>query len=707
MQYEAQIARLLEAALGGESLGLSKTAEELETWIERPKDTKLGDLAFPCFRLAKELRKAPPAIAQMLKAELSGADLSSAGFSDVVVAGPYLNFFLSRAELAAELVPRILDGSFLERRASVGEKVMVEYSQPNTHKAFHVGHIRNAALGDSAARILDWMGFDVVPVNYIGDEGTHVAKCLWHLREHFQGEMPTENRGEFLGEQYSQATEMLDLGSLTLAPLPGVQAARVTSVGEHPKNPKWLVASVELDGEEFSVVVGAGGFEVGDLVPYAKPGMRVGGKEVGVVERAGVTSTGMLLSPKELGISDDHNSIAVLPAGTELGAEVAETYRIQGMLPEGQSVLAEFKRRSREVSEVLQALESGSGEVYDLWKLTFQWSMDEFYRIYDWLDCRFDHYFFESELGEPSKALVREFQKTGVFIESQGAVGAQLEEYELGFCVLIKSDGTALYATRDLALAQRKFDEFKIDRSLYVVDSSQSLHFQQVFKCLDLMGYKQAAQCQHLAYGQVVLPDGKMSSRKGNVVLFSELEERLLSKINDSFLSRFEGEWSADELKEAAHAIAMGTMRYGMLNQLHNSKIIFDLDEWSAQTGNTGPYLMYAYARTRSVLREVGAIDETLVDWSLLSHSTEADVLGWLADYHRIAGRAAEALLPQILCTYLYELARKFSRMYESCSVLRAETPALKATRMQLIDATGRVIQHGLSLLGIRSIERM
>ena len=707
MQHEAQIAELLAQALGSDALGLTKSADELQAWIERPKDPKMGDLAFPCFRLSKELRKAPPQIAAALREELDGALLEQAGVSEVVVAGPYLNFFLARDQLAASVVPAILSGDYLARRATRDEKVMVEYSQPNTHKAFHVGHIRCASLGDSVSRMLQWEGFDVVPVNYIGDEGTHVAKCLWHLREHFHGDLPEANRGEFLGVQYAQANELLDLATMTRAPLPGVRAAKVLAVKVHPENPKWLVADVEIDGSSVRVVVGAAGFAVGDLVPYAAAGMRIAGKEVGVVERGGVCSTGMLLSEKELGLSDNNDVIVVLPEGAAEGDQVAELYRIEGVLPEGQSVLEEHARRNKQVSEILQAVESGSGETYDLWKTTFDWSMDEFYRIYEWLDCRFDHYFYESELGEPSKALVREHQASGLFIESEGAVGADLSKHDLGFCVLIKSDGTALYATRDLALAKRKFEEYGIDRSLYVVDSAQSLHFQQVFKCLELMGYEQAAKCQHLAYGQVVLPDGKMSSRKGNMILFSQLEERLLTKVRAEFLEKYVGDWPAEEIADAAHWIAMATMRYGMLNQIHNSKIVFDLDEWSAQTGNTGPYLMYAYARTRSILKQVGEVDAGLVDWALLTHPHEADVLGWLADYHRTLERASDGLLPQILCHYIYELARKFSRMYKECSVLHAESDALRATRLQLIDATGRVIQHGLSLLGIRTIERM
>ena len=708
MQYDAQIAALLAQTLAGDAFGnLELNPDDLAAWIERPKDTKMGDLAFPCFRLAKQLRKAPPQIAASLRDALSADALRDAGIADAVAAGPYLNFFVARAELAGSIVPDILDGTFLARRDAKSDKVMVEYSQPNTHKAFHVGHLRNASLGDSITRLLEWIGHEVVPVNYIGDEGTHVAKCLWHLRTRAEGEPPQEHRGEFLGEQYAKATELLSLDTLTRAPIPGVRAARVIEVAPHPTKGDWLVAQVETSDGARTVVVGAGGFAASDLVAYAAPGMRVAGKDVGVVDRKGVSSSGMILSEAELGISDDNETIATLPASASVGDQVAEVYRRDGVLAPDVPVLEEFERRSRGVSEVLQAIESGSGEIWKQWKQTKDWSMQEFHRIYDWLGARFDHWFFESELGEESKAIVREHQASGVFIESEGAVGADLSAHKLGFCVLIKRDGTALYATRDLALARRKFDEFGIDRSLYIVDDAQTLHFQQVFQCLELMGYEQAAKCRHLGYAQVVLPDGKMSSRKGNVILFSQLENRLLAKIHGEFLEKYRGEWPDAEIEQAGHRIALATMRYGMLNQVHNSKIVFDLDEWSSRSGNTGPYMLYAYARTRSIIRQVGEVEQTDVDWTLLTHDLEAELLGELAEYPRTVERAADQLLPQIVCSYAYELSRRFSRWYKECSVLHADSDALKATRLQLVDATGRVIQHALSLLGIPTIERM
>jgi arginyl-tRNA synthetase len=296
-----------------------------------------------------------------------------------------------------------------------------------------------------------------------------------------------------------------------------------------------------------------------------------------------------------------------------------------------------------------------------------------------------------------------------VFVESQGAVGADLSKFGLGFCLLIKRDGTALYATRDLALAQRKFEEFKIDRSIYVVDAAQTLHFQQVFKCLELMGYKQVEKCYHCSYAQVILPDGKMSSRKGNVILMSSLKDQLYSKINSEFLDKYIGEWPDEERIEAARRIALATMRYGMLNLENNSLVVFDMNEWTAKTGNTGPYMMYAYARTRSILRELGNGFEDLTNarWDLLTDETEADVLRWINEYHGVLEAAGRRYSPHMVCSFVYELAKRFSRMYQNCSVLRAETPELQRARAGLVRATGLVIQHALSMLGIETVERM
>ncbi|MCB0332630.1 MAG: arginine--tRNA ligase [Bdellovibrionales bacterium] len=710
MKYRNEIASYLIDSLS--QLGTEFTLEEVTRMLEVPKDPKLGNWAFPCFPLAKQLKKAPPLIAQELSERLASQIEHSENIASVTPTGPYLNFSLNKSALASDLLPLILSGEYLAKRASQEDKVMIEYSQPNTHKAFHVGHTRNATLGDTLARIFDWQGHEVVPVNYLGDEGTHVARCLWYFLNHFQGSVPETNRGEFLGELYVQSTELLDLGEYTEAPFPGVTAAKVLSSSPHPEEPSWNVVEVETVQGVKTVITAAAISGVGTLVPWAQPGVRIAGRSVGTVERKGIQSEGMLCSLSELTLGDDNDHVAELPEATLIGTEVAEIFVKKDTLPEGAtSPLELIAQRETEVGKVLLQLETQAPEIQKLFAETKEWSMNELYAAYKWLDCRFDRYFFESQFGESGKELVREYQAKGIFVEDDGAIGADLSDIGLGFCLLIKRNGTALYATRDLALAKIKFQDFGIDRSLYVVDAAQTLHFQQVFACLERMGFEQAKKCYHLSYAQVVRPDGKMSSRKGNVILFSQLTKRLLDKITTEFLDKYRGEWSDDEIKETAYRLSLATIRYGMMNQDNNSQIVFDLDEWTSRTGNTGPYLMYAYARTRSILRERGFHDPKehtqLFDWSLLDHETETNLLLQLNTYHDTLKRAYETYSPSMICTYIYDLSKKTNKMYQECSVLRAESKELSYTRAALIDAVGRVLQHGLSLLGIKTVERM
>jgi len=705
MEQRQELAKIIQQALSGKEFSLEKKLDEISKLLETPKDSKLGDWAFPCFTLAKDLKKAPQAIAPELAETLQKEENQL--ISKIEAVGPYLNIFLSKAHLAQDLIPSILDGSYLSIRDKQADKIMVEYSQQNTHKAFHVGHIRCAALGDTVIRILEWIGHEVVASNYIGDEGSHVAGCLWYLKNHYSGPIPENNRGEFLGELYTKATAMLDLSLVTKVPNPGLKCATVISLKEHPQEKKWRVVTIDVDGNQKVVVCAGSGFQEEDLVAYASPGMRLGKIAVDNRDKKGINSEGMICSERELGLSEDNQKIAVMPEGAVSGAEVADVYRIHKALPPVPSIVEEYKKRKDEVSQVLQAVESGATEIKELWEKTKKWSMEDFYQVYDWLNCRFDHFFYESQFGESGKKLVRKFQTKGIFAESEGAIGVDLKEDNLGFCVLIKRDGTALYSTRDLALAKKKFEEFGIDRSIYVVDVRQSLHFQQVFKCLDLMNYKQASKCHHLSYGYVERPDGTMSSRKGNVILFSQLQERLLGKINSDFLNKYRDEWPAEEIDTAAYRIALATMRFGMLKHDNNSNIVFDLDKWSSVSGDTGPYMMYACARIKSILGGAGKLDHSKADWSLLSHETELDLILHLSTYHSTVFQAAEKYSPLLICSYVYELSRKFSKMYKQCSVIHADSEELKITRACLVSAVGAVIEHGLSLLGIHTVERM
>jgi len=715
VDYRNQIGALLAEVHA--SIGLARTPEDLSAQIEIPKDSALGDFAFPCFGLARELRKAPVQIAKDLLEPVSRRVAQSDVLAAVEAAGPYLNFRLDRTLQIAGLIPRILDGSFLCARPPTGERVMIEYSQPNTHKVFHVGHTRNVALGDALIRLSRWAGHDVVAANYIGDVGTHIAKCLWYFRDFFQrggGQVPVTNRGEFLGSLYTEADRLLDLSTLTRAPHLNVVTARVLEMEPHPKEPGWQVVRVDPGGgEEKQVVCGGTGFAEGDLVAYARVGAKIGKRRVDVLDKQGVRSEGLICSEAEISTGTDQNRIHVFDpafAPAEPGAPgvpIVDLFPREGALEAGRSVSEEYRLRQQGVRDVLSGLERGDPELTALWRETRQWSLDEFDAIYEWLEVGFDHVFYESEVGEEGKRIVLEELEKGHLTRSDGAVGADLSAFKLPFFLLLKSDGTGLYSTKDLALAREKFERFGIQRSVYVVDVSQELHFQQVFKTLELFGYEQARNCHHLAYGMVVLPDGKMSSRKGNVIAFSELRERLIRRVREKHLDELAGEWSEEQISEAARKVAIATIKYGMLNQDQRKNIVFDLEDWTDMAGNTGPYLMMAYTRTRSILREIDGYDLDRVDWSCLTHEREAELVRALMRFPEVLLEAARGYQPQLVCVYLYALSKDFSRFYHDCSVKHAGDEALRTARAALVDATGRVIGKGLELLGIRTAERM
>lgn len=687
-------------------------ADEIAKSIQVPKELKNGDLTWPCFALAKTLKKAPPAIAQELAAAIA-TDPRGVAIREIVAAGGYLNAFVDKAAGFARTIPAILDGSSLAPRARRNERVMIEYSQPNTHKVFHVGHTRNVSLGDSLVRLSRFAGCEVVASNYIGDVGTHIAKCLWYFTQVFGGDrskVPETNRGAFLGEMYAEADKLLDLSAMTATPHPGVVTAKVLTKSPHPRPPEgatWNVVSVDLGGTTRQVVCGGHSYEVGDVVAYAKPGVRLGKRRIEVADRGGVSSEGMICGESEISLSEDAQKIAVLRADAPLGVEIAEIHRFDGTVPPGESVLGIWQARNDAVRRVLQDLEKGEPTITALWTETRQWSLDEFHAVYDWLEAPFDHFFYESEVGDEGKDIVLAEYAKGRLVKSEGAIGADLTDVKLPFFMLLKSDGTGLYSTKDIALAKHKFDQFKIDRSVYVVDVSQSLHFQQVFATLKKLGYPQAEKCHHLAYGMVVLPDGKMSSRKGNVVPFSTLKDQLVAYIRREYLDSQLGELSEAEIAETARRVVIATIKYGMLNQDNAKNIVFDLKEWTAPTGNTGPYLLYAYARTRSVLRELGGYDLATADWSALGNDAESELLKTLGRFDKVVADAADSYLPQLLCIYLYDLARDISRLWHDSPIMKAETPGLRVARAALADAAGRVLGKGLELLGIKTVDRM
>jgi arginyl-tRNA synthetase len=378
-------------------------------------------------------------------------------------------------------------------------------------------------------------------------------------------------------------------------------------------------------------------------------------------------------------------------------------------------------RAQARTTEILQKLEARDPELTEIWRKTRQWSLEEFQEIYDWCDVRFDRVFYESEVDELGLQLVEEYRQKGVFVESEGAIGVFNEEIKhMQFFMLRKRDGTSLYSTKDLALAKLKFEEHAIDRSIYVVDSRQADHFRHVFRTLEKMGFAQAKNCEHVPYEMVELPSGPMATRKGNVILFRALRETMLGHLESTYLSKYRGQWPDAEIAEAAHFLALGAIKYGMLKQDVNQRIVFDLEAWLNLEGNTGPYLQYTAARAGSILRKgeerAKPLDATvLVEparaealLAALEQPEERELVLALDGLRVAVHQAATALRPAVLCTYLHSLGKSINRFVTSknCRVIQSEGELLQA-RLLLVAAAHQGLTWGLMRLGIPAPRRM
>lgn len=558
------------------------TADQVYDLLVEPPNPDMGQFAFGVFPLAKLLKKAPAVIAGELASQIQ----SGGAIRSVQAAGPYLNFKLSTAWVGQFFLNEILNQKLFKQSLLVGsDRTMIEFSQPNTHKELHVGHMRNACLGDSLVKILRYSGVDVVSSTFPGDVGTHVAKCLWYLKYRYKGSVPDNQKGEWLGQMYSAAHLALE---------------------------------------------------------------------------------------------------------SEVGTELEAVNRSQ-------------------LTEILKQLEQKSGEFFDLWLQTRDWSIALMKEVYQWSGIEFDQWYWESEVDSDSVRYVKELYAEGKLVQSQGAIGMDLESEGLGFCLLLKSDGTGLYATKDLELARRKFQTQNIQKSIYVVDMRQALHFKQVFKVLEKIGFPQASDCYHLQYNFVELPDGAMSSRKGNIVPLTKLTKSMEVQIKSQFLKRYEGDWSSGEIDLCAHQVAQGAIKYGMLRMDTNKKIVFDMDEWLKIDGESGPFIQYSCARIQSLVEknEDQVSKESEVQWELLAHPAEEKLIQHLFYFQNNVLLAAESYRPSVICTYLYELAKKFNHFYHECSIGQAESAQLKSARLALSKATALVLSQGLSLLGIPTPKRM
>lgn len=350
-------------------------------------------------------------------------------------------------------------------------------------------------------------------------------------------------------------------------------------------------------------------------------------------------------------------------------------------------------------------LEQGDEEAVNYWEHFRRLSLDNYEQIYDLLGIKFEYYHGESHYNDMLERVIELVREKGIARESEGALMIDLEQYDLPSVMLQKKDGATLYITRDLAAAIYRYETFNFARSLYVVGAEQTLHFQQLFKVLEMLGFEWAKNCAHVPFGLIRFQEGKMSTRAGTIILLEEVLKRSIDMAREII------EEKNPDLQDkdiAARAVGLGAIRFGDLSNDRIKNIEFDWDKALDFSGETAAYIQYAHARISSILRKGGLCDTAWDDRtaSLLTRDEEITLIKTLAILPDKILASAESYKPSILARYLIDVAREFNRFYHNCPVLNSEED-LKHGRLLLINATRQVIANGLVLLGIEAPEEM
>lgn len=364
--------------------------------------------------------------------------------------------------------------------------------------------------------------------------------------------------------------------------------------------------------------------------------------------------------------------------------------------------------------ENFRKLEEGSEEEVALWKMFRDLSLDVFEKTYKRLGVGFDNYNGESFYSSRIPAVVDLLREKGLLEESEGAQVVKFEEEGMPPCMILKSDGTTIYASRDLAAAIYRHDTYDFYRNIYVVGLPQQLHFRQVFGVLKKAGFDWADNCIHVGFGLLKFKDGSaFSTREGNIIKLDELLERTVEKTAEIIRKNAAergGDMTEEEIMSIAETVGIGAVKYTYLKAGREKDILFDWDDMLDFEGDTAPYLIYTYARTRSILRKAegeGLAPSEGASLECLTGDEEYAVIRSLSDFSGSIVRAAESYEPFIIARQIALIARNFNRFYNNSRILNAETDELKTARLALCDAVCNTIKSGLALLGIGVVEKM
>mgnify|MGYP002797032092 FL=1 len=548
--------------------------DEIESYVEIPKDETNGDFAFPCFRLAKELKQSPVNIANNIKDNIK---VDSNIISKIDVVNGFLNFYVAKECLAKETIQKFDTQKEDYGKSNIGEgkTVIVEYSSPNIAKPFHIGHLKTTIIGNSLYKLYKYLGFNTIGINHLGDYGTQFAKLIEGYKR--------------WGGEYDFSTDAID--------------------------------------------------------------------------------------------------------------KLADIYkRINALCEDDEKVLEECRA-------TFKKLEDGDPYCLDLWNKFKDLSVKEFDKIYDLLGVKFDSIKGEAFYSDKMQEIIDILDKSGKLVESQGAKVVNLEDQGISTpCIIQKANGSSIYATRDLAAIMYRARTYDFDKCLYVVGEEQSLHFKQVFAVAKYLGLdeKYTNGLEHVAYGMIRLPEGKMSSRKGNFFKVEDLLDEAISKSKEIIQDR-----DIPNKELVAKQVGVGAVIFEDLAESRTKNQVFDLKEALNFNGETGPYIQYMTVRTNSVLEKTGYIpDSSKLNLSKITDDSSIKLLKLIDDFESTLLDAMHKNEPSIISRYLIDVAKAFSTFYNDNKILCDDKEAQDA-RLYITYMTKIVLTNGLGLLGIEVPEKM
>lgn len=637
---------LYGAEIGPADITMSATRKEFE-----------GDYTVVTFPFTRFARKKPDEIAEEMGQFLVREVAYIQKFN--VIKG-FLNLSLSDA-----FWRRFLEETFRNERFGMqppnGHKVLVEYSSPNTNKPLHLGHIRNILLGWSTSCILEAAGYEVARVQVINDRGIAICKSMLAWEKYANGATPASTgikSDHFVGDYYVMFEQKFQ---------EEYQDWQKSDAGQAQLR-EWLASNEARRAEK----------EIAQK------------REKALKELEGKVAAGEL--PPDSSLREEDFS-----PGKFFFKSFKDEYFNQ------------HSRLGAEARAMLRRWEEGDEATVALWRRMNDWVYEGFNETYEKLGVRFDKLYFESETYLLGKDMIEKGLEEGVFYrKDDGSAWADLTGAKLDHKAVLRSDGTSLYITQDLGTAHLRYQDFGVEKMVYVVADEQNYHFQVLFELLRRLKEPYADGLYHLAYGMVDLPTGKMKSREGTVVDADDLIAEVVEEARKNSLERDTlAGLSAEEQQTIINQIGLAALKFFIIKVHPRKRMTFDPKESVDLQGQTGPYVQNAYVRVQSVLRKGGGQSlSAAADYDKLE-SQEREILSQLYAFPELIRTAAGEYDPSSIANYCYELAKAFHRFYHDYSILSAETQAARAFRLQLSQAVANVLKMGMKLLGIDMPERM